>query len=338
VTADVVSRIRAVDLSRPRVERRRVERAVAVHLEALGLPPRPVRWADDVASVKCGTRVVRDAQDWWRARGRARVAARNAAGAADGFRDDRWEGPSPVAGVVAVWVAAGEAILSGRWTGADTTEGLLPPNPVAPWLLDATSWPAKASSEPASPPVVRWRRACEAMVDAYAAGLGFFWVDLDDVVVVPRPRLSVVEGRLHDARGPAVEWATGERYWFWRGIRVPQQAIESPETLTVEQILGETNLERRRVLLERMGYDRYVRRSGGRVVAEDRFGRLWTCPALSGELEPLVLVEVENSTPEPDGTSRRYFLRVPPFMRSPHEAVAWTFGLRPSQYAPLTET
>ena len=32
-----------------------------------------------------------------------------------------------------------------------------------------------------------------------------------------------------------------------------------------------------------------------------------------------------NSTPEPDGTRRTYFLRVPPQMRTAREAVAWTF-------------
>jgi hypothetical protein len=51
-----------------------------------------------------------------------------------------------------------------------------------------------------------------------------------------------------------------------------------------------------------------------------------------------VVVEVENGTREPNGWRRRYFLRVPPNMRSAHEAVAWTFGLTPEQYAAVRRT
>lgn len=54
--------------------------------------------------------------------------------------------------------------------------------------------------------------------------------------------------------------------------------------------------------------------------------------------EPVVMVEVVNSTREPDGSRRTYHLRVPSTMRTAREAVAWTFGLRSWQYAPIQET
>jgi hypothetical protein len=71
-------------------------------------------------------------------------------------------------------------------------------------------------------------------------------------------------------------------------------------------------------------------------VQADRFGRLyrldphWT--------EPIALVEVLNSTPEPNGSRRRYFLYVPPTVRTAHQAVAWTFGLGPKEYRPDMES
>ena len=37
-------------------------------------------------------------------------------------------------------------------------------------------------------------------------------------------------------------------------------------------------------------------------------------------------MEVVNATAEPDGSHRRYFLRVPPTARTAREAVGWTFG------------
>ncbi len=43
--------------------------------------------------------------------------------------------------------------------------------------------------------------------------------------------------------------------------------------------------------------------------------------------EAVVMVEVLDSTPEPDGTHRTYWLRVPPSNRTAREGVAWTFGL-----------
>jgi hypothetical protein len=50
------------------------------------------------------------------------------------------------------------------------------------------------------------------------------------------------------------------------------------------------------------------------------------------------MVEVLNSTPEPDGTRRTYWLRVPPSTRTAKEGVAWTFGLQAEAYAPVRET
>jgi hypothetical protein len=54
--------------------------------------------------------------------------------------------------------------------------------------------------------------------------------------------------------------------------------------------------------------------------------------------EPVTYVEVVNSTPEPDGTRRTYFLRVPPTVQSAREAVAWTFALDGGAYRPTVES
>ena len=50
------------------------------------------------------------------------------------------------------------------------------------------------------------------------------------------------------------------------------------------------------------------------------------------------MVEVVNSTPEPDGTSRTYWLRVPPATRTAREGIAWTFGLTEAEYHPEKQT
>jgi len=60
------------------------------------------------------------------------------------------------------------------------------------------------------------------MSEAFEAGLFLYWVRPREVVCVFQPvfqpALHVVDGELHRENGPAVEWASGERYWFLRGI------------------------------------------------------------------------------------------------------------------------
>ena len=65
-----------------------------------------------------------------------------------------------------------------------------------------------------------------------------------------------------------------------------------------------------------------ARLAGGAFLA--RLGTLWR-KDLAGD-EPLVMVEVVNATPVPDGSAKRYLLPVPPTIGSAREAVAWSFG------------
>ena len=94
------------------------------------------------------------------------------------------------------------------------------------------------------------------MLEAFEAGLLCYWVTPEEVVWVSRPSLSIVDGRLHREDGPAVEWVTGERYWFWRGTRVPQWVIEDPSRITPAVIRSEAKEDVRRCMIERLGNER----------------------------------------------------------------------------------
>lgn len=342
----LVARIEAVDLARPDVDHARVDAAFTTHLEGLGLEPRRVWWADDVRSARRACTVAREAREWWLACSRCRAAAETA-----GWRPTDPLGllglnePAALFRIIFIWDPVDALSRNGeppreqsRRARSLQPDDTVPPNPVTPWLVDAVTWSTAPAPFARAAAIARWTQACAALLDAYVAGLGFFWVLRDWIVAVPRPALSLVDGRLHDPAGPAVSWPGGECYWFWRGLRVPRRVVEEPESLTVADVDREWNLEVRRVVLERMGFDRYVREAGGRVIAEDERGRLWRCRPRAPEIEPLVFVEVENATREPDGSARRYFLRVPLTVNTPHEAVAWTFGLSASHYAPSAES
>lgn len=77
-------------------------------------------------------------------------------------------------------------------------------------------------------------------------------------------------------------------------------------------------------------------RTNDRDIQQDEFGTLYRKVIMDDE--PIVVVEVENSTPEPDGTFKRYFLRVDPQVRTAREAVAWTFNLAEDDYKPAIQT
>lgn len=167
---------------------------------------------------------------------------------------------------------------------------------------------------------------------------GWWWPYENVAIITERPtQLHRDEaGRLDRGDGPALAYSDGFALHAWRGLPVPGEFLDSLDTLTPEQIRNEENAELRRVMLEYYGYDRYLEKSGAKPVHRDETGILWRI-TLPGD-EDAVMVEVVNSTPEPDGTSRTYWLRVPPTTRTAREGVAWTFGLSAEEYDPLRQT
>lgn len=172
----------------------------------------------------------------------------------------------------------------------------------------------------------------EPLVRLWAAGVFGFWVAEYPhwrqryCIIVPRPELHLASGRLHRDDGPAVEWPNGVSYWYWEGLPVPKRAAAKQSERARLQVLVRTrNQELRRMLPERIGYERFLELAGARLVQQDDYGKLWHTD-LELEGEPVRTVEVVNATPEEDGSYRRYFLRVPPTIRTARSASAWTFG------------
>lgn len=124
----------------------------------------------------------------------------------------------------------------------------------------------------------------------------------DALIAVPRPALRSEGGRLHCATGPAVSWPRGARYSCWRGVQVPARVILHPGTIAVPTIVAERNTDVRRIMLERVGYGRFLLDLGARPIHTDQCGALYRVE-LMGE-EPLTLVHGANATPEPDGARK----------------------------------
>jgi hypothetical protein len=141
-------------------------------------------------------------------------------------------------------------------------------------------------------------------------------------------------GRLHAADGPALCFGLC-KVFAWKGILVPARLIEQPESIDVRAIEAATDPQIRRCMIDIMTPQRFVEQGGAYRVVEDETGILWR---QRWRWEAWAAVEVINGTPEPDGTHKRYFLQVPPTVRTPREGVAWTYGLSERQYRLVLRT
>jgi hypothetical protein len=117
---------------------------------------------------------------------------------------------------------------------------------------------------------------------------------------------------------------------------VDERVAFRPQTITLDEILDQTNAERRRVLLDRFGMRRFIRQTKAEVLDEDRDAggqRQLLRVDLKGD-EPLVSLSCLCPS-----TGRQYFLRVPPQTKTCHQAAAWIAGFDdPDAYQPLVET
>jgi hypothetical protein len=188
-----------------------------------------------------------------------------------------------------------------------------------------------------------------------------WWRPRDGIIwICERPLSQTLDedGRLHNDSAPAILCRDSWAVWAVHGVRVTRQVVEAPETLTVEQILGEKNTEVRRVMIERFGAERLIAEGDAELldeVHEPPFpglidAKLYRLPVTDDE--PLMMVKCRNSTPEPDGSYKPYWLRIhpecspirngevvgPPQELTALNALASTWGERGENYQPSVET
>ncbi len=343
-------------LSPESVEREPCAAAAAVLFDQAGLVPPPIVWVSTpVAGADEVQRLLFRDLDPWEA-------------PAPGF----WRGPEPLidglrVALAEVYASSLSAAAQGKiegllrqplrqrleplnaWLQQEVSRRLDRPLPLAP-EVQLPAWPA------------RWHHALfvggtfldvaeiavhdcarrlgvdygelSSVLDAFItlAGVGYWWPYRALTILCHRPDVMRFDelGRLHALDRPAVAFASDLRLYAWHGTMVPRRVVDI-HFLDAERILAEPNGELRRMMIERYGLARFRREAGAERVHRDHWGTLWRVPVRGDEA--VVTVEVVNSTPEPDGRRRRYELRVPPGMRTALEAVAWTFGLGPRDYA-----
>lgn len=212
---------------------------------------------------------------------------------------------------------------SSRWTWC--VRGGLEPDLLAPFAFALSQHPPLPNLQ------------CLTNIRRYC---GWWWPFEGICVMSERPRvisLDEMGQRLHNEDGPALVFSDKWKIFARRGSIVSRRVIQFKKRKDIMKIQYESNAETRRHMIEIYGYEEYIREIGAKILALDEYGCLLRVNFGHGE-EPLVLLRVNNSTAEPDGSYKNYYLRVPPNMRSPREAVAWTFNMDIDTYCPVVET
>ena len=189
--------------------------------------------------------------------------------------------------------------------------------------------------------------------DAWKARLDFFSTEYP---FGPIQRFTNEEGNLHKDDGPAyitptrITWyRNGRKHgldadkwgsisYYYEGVRIPPHFYTKPESLSITEVLAHTNTEVRYVGIKIVGMDRVLESKNTTIIHKDKQKNQILFQIKGIFEEPVSYVKVVNSTQEPDGTYKDYYLCVPPDMKTCQQAVAWTFRLEEQEYQPGQET
>lgn len=166
--------------------------------------------------------------------------------------------------------------------------------------------------------------------------VGWWWPTASAGIVCDRP-VSVTRDkdfRLHHPDQGAVKFSDGFSIYAWHGTNVVGDMIE--EGWSVEQIMGESNVERRRCAIEKMGWETFIEKANMKRASEDvedpgnrpHTISLWDLPRNLQDMfdQPARILLCTNGSPERDGTRHKFGLVVPATHSDPVAAAADTFG------------
>ncbi len=137
-----------------------------------------------------------------------------------------------------------------------------------------------------------------------------WWAPYEEVAILQHRHTEVHlddRGLLHNDTGPAVLYRDGFSVYSIHGVRVPKNVVEDPSSITVDSVAAESNIEVRRVMIEKMGVDKYLKDCGAKLVDMDQRTSIGGGPRalLESNDGQKWLVGTDGST------HRTYFMNVP---------------------------
>lgn len=200
----------------------------------------------------------------------------------------------------------------------------------------------------------------EPLLHAYLNGCWIlFWTE-ETLYWVAKPTVHVEKTsqsrRLHNETFAALE-SDVENLYFWHGVLVPAFVVVDPEWITMEHVRKEENAEVRRVMIERMGWDKFCSEAKLKVIHRDEmkanFPSLPVSETVHADMRAVTsyrkgkevaeLLESEEFKDFDDrplkfvrvtdpSTGERYVLRVWPENQRAYEAIGQTFGMSEVEY------
>ena len=188
---------------------------------------------------------------------------------------------------------------------------------------------------------------------------GFRWMHEEFCIVSDFPEVLKVDeqNRPHCDDGPSHRWRDGWELYYIHGVVVPRQVVVAPESLTIAQVRKEENAEVRRIMIERMGWDKFCSEAKLKVIHTDtleaHFPALPVSETVHANMRAVTgyrkgkevaeLLESEEFKDFDDrslkfvrvtdpSTGERYTLRVWPENKRAYEAIGQTFGMSEAEY------
>jgi uncharacterized protein DUF6745 len=76
-------------------------------------------------------------------------------------------------------------------------------------------------------------------------------------------------GQIHCENGPAIMYPDGWSIFATHGVRHEGWFVLNPELITTEKIAAESNIEIRRIMIDKMGHTKYLHETGAQVIDVD---------------------------------------------------------------------
>jgi len=180
-----------------------------------------------------------------------------------------------------------------------------------------------------------------------ALHLGWF-IPFDRACLVAKRPLFIhrnAEGRLDHDTMPVIKWADGEEMYAVNGVVVDKRIITDIESYTPKEVLTESNVELRRIMLDRYDPIKLFERGGAVTIDEglDHQNRkmvLKMLPFPDLEEENIHMLFVKDPAKIVPGLEDKFpetALRINPVITSVHDALSSTFNLKADDYKPVIE-
>lgn len=173
-----------------------------------------------------------------------------------------------------------------------------------------------------------------------AKNAGWYW-PFDEVAIVcdfPTEIHQDDRQRFHNPDGPAIGYCDGFGIYCYRNRRIDPDIINDHNKVTIDMIKKEENQEMKAILIELYTLEKYVQDANLKVLSYDKHNKATLYEDKIGD-EKIKYVCLENHTPEPDGSFKKYIqICVDQNVKTALDAVAASFGLKAAQYKPIIQT